>query len=299
MLYLEKLLSEDERIRKAEEIYYRRKTGDTNTYYKNGENNLKTSGKSVKKMLDIIIVCLFIYTVFYAVQNKDYIFTQEFLASVNKTLCIDLKEKITEIGGFFTQNAITPEQPTDNSIQSDNNSEQNVAENTTNENVATQNNNYIEATLSISEDMSSINQMELDANSIKENYGIIKPLEGLKTSEFGVRSLTNITVSGYHTGLDIAGNTGDSIVAAISGVVAEVSNYGAYGKHVKIVTDDVVTMYAHCSDIYVSEGEEINQGDVIAAVGSTGNSTGPHLHFEIKKEDRYVDPEYLLEYQGD
>lgn len=295
---MEKLLSEDEKIRRAEEIYYKRKNGDINSYYKHNENKIKTRAKPIKKMLDIIIICLFLYTILYAVQNRNYIFTQEFLASVNKVFCVDLKEKVVQIGEILSQ--VNKRNHSIEEVQQQNsNIENSISTNTVLENSQNENTEFIEATLSITEDISSINQMELDAVYIRENYGIIKPIDGLKTSEFGVRSLTNINVSGYHTGLDIAANTGDNILSAISGTVEEVSDYGAYGKHVKIVKDDITTMYAHCNSIYVKEGDEIKQGEIIAAVGSTGNSTGPHLHFEIKKEDRYVDPEYLLEYQGE
>ena len=68
------------------------------------------------------------------------------------------------------------------------------------------------------------------------------------------------------------------------------------GNHVKIVNEDVMTLYAHCKTIYVKEGEEIVQGQQIGEVGSTGNVTGPHLHFEIRKDNRYVDPDLILEF---
>ena len=69
-----------------------------------------------------------------------------------------------------------------------------------------------------------------------------------------------------------------------------------YGNHVEIKNGDVSTVYAHCSKIYVSEGDKIIQGQQIAEVGATGNVTGPHLHFEIKRDDRYVNPDLILEF---
>ena len=71
---------------------------------------------------------------------------------------------------------------------------------------------------------------------------------------------------------------------------------GALGNHVTITNEDVKTVYAHCRTIYVQEGQTINQGESVGEVGQTGNATGPHLHFEIKKEDRYVDPDLILEF---
>ncbi len=71
---------------------------------------------------------------------------------------------------------------------------------------------------------------------------------------------------------------------------------GDLGNHFTISNDDVTTVYAHCKTIYVQEGDKVVQGQEIGEVGSTGNVTGPHLHFEIKKEDRYVDPDLILEF---
>lgn len=71
---------------------------------------------------------------------------------------------------------------------------------------------------------------------------------------------------------------------------------GDLGNHIKIVSDDVMTVYAHCKTIYVKEGDIISQGQAIGEVGSTGNVTGPHLHFEVRRENRYVDPDLILDF---
>lgn len=91
------------------------------------------------------------------------------------------------------------------------------------------------------------------------------------------------------------GMNGDNIVSATTGTVTLVSNQGDLGNHVKIVNDEYETVYAHCSQIFVQEGNYINQGDTIATVGSTGNSTGNHLHFEIIKQGEYIDPLTIIE----
>ena len=68
------------------------------------------------------------------------------------------------------------------------------------------------------------------------------------------------------------------------------------GNHVKITNKDVLTLYAHCNTIYVKEGDNVTQGQIIGQTGSTGNVTGPHLHFEIRRNNEYVDPEQVLEF---
>ena len=84
--------------------------------------------------------------------------------------------------------------------------------------------------------------------------------------------------------------SGEEIKSAITGRVSEISEEGNLGKHIKIENDKYKTIYAHCNEILVREGDEIKQGDKIATIGNTGNSTGPHLHFEVLKDGEYVDP---------
>ena len=109
------------------------------------------------------------------------------------------------------------------------------------------------------------------------------------SSRFGYRS------RGYHTGLDIATSSGTPIHAAASGTVIQAGWQGSYGYLVIIDHGNgVQTYYAHCSSIYVSVGDTVETGDVISAVGSTGNSTGPHLHLEVRVNGEIKNPQNYL-----
>ena len=109
---------------------------------------------------------------------------------------------------------------------------------------------------------------------------LIKPVTGTITSRFG--SVSSVR-SSAHTGLDIAASSGTSIKAAASGTVIWSGYKGSYGYLVVVShSNGVQTYYGHCSKLYVSVGQTVSQGETVAAVGSTGNSTGPHLHFEIR-----------------
>ena len=114
----------------------------------------------------------------------------------------------------------------------------------------------------------------------------INPLPGsMISSRFGSRS------GGFHLGQDMAKASGSSIKAADGGTVTFAGWQGSYGYMVDIDHGGgYTTRYAHCSDIYVSVGEKVYQGKVIAAVGSTGVSSGPHLHFEVRKYGSVVNP---------
>lgn len=106
---------------------------------------------------------------------------------------------------------------------------------------------------------------------------LVRPVNGTITSRFGRRR------SGIHTGLDIATSSGTPLKAAASGTIVYSGWKGSYGN--LVIVDHgggIQTYYAHCSRLYVSVGQTVSQGETIAAVGSTGNSTGPHLHLEIR-----------------
>ena len=120
--------------------------------------------------------------------------------------------------------------------------------------------------------------------------GLIKPVSGVITSRFGQRA------SGTHTGLDIATSTGTTIVAAAGGTVTfSGNNGGGLGNFIKINHGNgVETVYGHCSKLYVKAGQTVSQGEAIAAVGSTGNSTGPHLHLEIRVNGVRQNPQLYL-----
>lgn len=118
------------------------------------------------------------------------------------------------------------------------------------------------------------------------------PVSGRISSRYGVNeSVRNHT----HKGLDIAASNGTPIVAAAEGTVTCASYSGGYGNLVVISHGNgVETYYGHCSQLYVSVGEHVNAGDTIAAVGSTGHSTGNHLHFEVRVDGAQVNPQNYL-----
>ena len=99
----------------------------------------------------------------------------------------------------------------------------------------------------------------------------------------------------FHTGIDYANSVGTPIHASEDGIVTSAKWSGNYGYLVKVQhSGGFETYYAHCSRFNVEVGDEVKQGDVIAYVGSTGRSTGPHVHFEIRYEGKYMNPEDIL-----
>lgn len=135
----------------------------------------------------------------------------------------------------------------------------------------------------------------IEENSVPTINGIKLsqlPVGGIITSRYGVSSRIR---SSTHTGLDIACSTGTSIKAISDGTVIFAESKGSYGNLVKIDHGNgIETWYAHCSKIYANVGQKVEAGDIIAAVGSTGNSTGPHLHLEIRIDGEPVNPQNYL-----
>ncbi|QJD98310.1 M23 family metallopeptidase [Mucilaginibacter robiniae] len=99
----------------------------------------------------------------------------------------------------------------------------------------------------------------------------------------------------FHPGLDFRGNVGDPVKCTAKGRVIFTGRAGGYGNCVRIKhIDNIETWYGHLSHINVREGQEVSVGDIIGKVGSTGRSTGPHLHYEVRRNGKPVNPkEYL------
>jgi len=117
------------------------------------------------------------------------------------------------------------------------------------------------------------------------------PVQGRITSGFGYRTHPILHVRKMHTGLDIAAPSGTPIHAAAGGVVLFAGRWGGYGNCVILDHGGgLATLYGHCSSIAAGEGQTVRQGQTIAYVGSTGLSTGPHLHFETRRNGTPVNP---------
>ena len=118
------------------------------------------------------------------------------------------------------------------------------------------------------------------------------PITGTISSRYGVSSRIRVST---HTGLDIAATTGTPIKVIADGTVTSAQYTGSYGYLVKVDHGNgVESWYAHTSKMYVKAGGMVKAGDVIAAVGSTGNSTGPHLHLEIRINGQHVNPQKYI-----
>jgi len=311
---MERIASDEEKIRRAIEIsqrrnqnYYTRETARVNV-------NDKKQYKLFKKMILQIIICLLIYIIFYLISTTNYVFSEELLKNTTNILNYDinLQKLYTDCENFFTNtfNNKNDNETNPSAAISITNNITNETKNIVDENI--QNNNSITNIVSIDvkeekevtsrkeenekDRNSEKTTMEKDAEAVKKICKFQKPLSGTITSEFGEREATIEGMTTDHKGIDIAANAGTSIKAAMTGTVSVAEENSEYGKFIKIVNKDVMTVYAHCKSLKVKKGDKVKIGQTIATIGSTGNSTGPHLHFEIRLSNRYINPRYLIEF---
>ena len=299
---MERAMTVEERIRRAEEIYERRKRNEGLTVVQEKESkkekNEKKDIKLLKKMVIQLMICICIYLVIYTIQNKQYIFSEDFINKVNEIISYDIDfKKLYEDSKNFIMGIFNKENENQNESQNETqeNNEVNVTENTEiNNGIGGAVEENIEETLQVEENQ-NLSQEEQDVLNVKNTTSFIKPIEGTISSVYGYRETATGTVPKDHTGTDIAAITGTKIKSATDGQVVLASEEGDYGKHIKVQIGEVSIIYAHCNSLYVKEGDVVTQGQEIAEVGSTGNSTGPHLHFEIRISERTVDPQKILE----
>lgn len=288
---MERTMSVEEKIRRAEQIYERRKQGSDKQIATLSVNNEKKDIRLLKKMIVQILICISIYLVIYFINNSEYVFSKDFINKINEILSydvnfMDLYNTIKDQYNKIIVNNNEQEQPEQTKEQEENTTQDGIGG-------AVED---LQNTSDVKEETTKeLSQLEQDIINVKNTTTFIKPIEGIISSKYGQRDTATGRVPKNHTGTDIAANLGTKIKSATDGEVVLASEEGDYGKHLKIQIGEVSIIYAHCNNLYVKQGDKVTQGQEIAEVGSTGNSTGPHLHFEIRISERTVDPQSILE----
>ena len=284
-------MSEEEKIRRAEQISARRNN-------RIPANEINSKGKRqttflAKLSLQILTsICIF-GLCYFLTQNHSYAIDiiKPVISSDTdfQKLYSDLNYAIKNI----TNTSEKQENAKDESQTTEVN-ENNSNTDTTNQPQQQEQNNTEQGGIGGGDDNIQTSETEDDITFIKNHASFIKPLEGTITSLYGERTATDI-ISGNHAGIDIGADIGTEIIASMEGEVELASSEGDYGNHLKISNGEISTLYAHCSKLLVNQGEHITQGQKIAEVGSTGKATGPHLHFEIRRNDKTVNPQQILQ----
>lgn len=295
---MERIISEEDRIRRAEEVASRRRNRIPAESI-----NVPTNNKPslMRKLFCQVLSSICIFGILYFLSQNN----SQAMELIKPVLSedTDFNQIYTRLDGFIKNigNEMRNVETID-SNEVENNSVTDVQNNLAN-NIQLESNVTTVSSVQDAQngdeamgggDESIDSETDQDVIYIKKNGSFIKPISGRITSGYGPRTPTDI-VSANHAGVDIGANTGADIVASMEGKVEVVSSQGDYGNHLKITNGEISTLYAHCSKIVVNEGDSIKQGQKIAEVGSTGRATGPHLHFEIRRNNKTVDPLKIVE----
>ena len=304
---MERAFSDEEKIRRAIEISQRR----NQNYYERNTTRVNVNNKKdytlFKKMILQIIICLLIYLIFYLISTTNYAFSEKVIENTSNILNYDinLEKTCKDCQNFFSSIFYNKNENNQNNIGDSLiiNNVTNEVVNTVQENVVSSNtmkNNTAKENdkdkKSEEKEDSKETAMKKDADKVKKICKFQKPLSGTITSEFGQREATIDGMTTDHKGIDIAAKSGTNIKAAMGGIVSVAEENSEYGKFIKITNGDLMTVYAHCKSLKVKKGDKVKIGQTIATVGSTGNSTGPHLHFEIRLSGRYINPRYVINF---
>lgn len=327
---MDRIISEEERLRRAEDILERRRNTDLRI---SSDNFVKEkSNNKVQKMFIQVLVSLIIYCGVYYIKDSQNEKLKYFIANINSVLeyDVDFKKiyeeiciKCEKLNLKLDSNVPNLESNNENIQNNDvnnlsennenieNSSEQIVPtsgevvnlENSNEENKISAETEFMGIGGSLEEqitdnvgNITEEEQMKIDSEYICKNFNIIVPVNKYTvTSRFGLRESTEI-ISANHKGIDLGAVTGTPIIAAMEGTVTKASSVGDFGNHLKVQNGDITMVYAHCNKLLVKEGDIVTMGQEIAKVGSTGKATGPHLHFEIRREDRAIDPELILKF---
>lgn len=295
---MERIISEEDRIRRAEEVASRRRNRIPAESI-----NVPTNNKPslMRKLFCQVLSSICIFGILYFLSQNN----SQAMELIKPVLSedTDFNQIYTRLDGLIKNigNEMRNVETIDNN-EVENNSVTDVQNNLANDIQMESNVTTVSSVQDVQNseeamgggDESIDSETDLDVIYIKKNGSFIKPISGRITSGYGPRTPTNI-VSANHAGVDIGANTGADIVASMEGKVEVVSSQGDYGNHLKITNGEISTLYAHCSKIVVNEGDSIKQGQKIAEVGSTGRATGPHLHFEIRRNNKTVDPLKIVE----
>ena len=226
---MERILSPEERIRRAEEIYYRRKIMEgNNNYARVNVSNTKKDFTMLKKIILKILICMVIYSIFYMIKTTDYIFSESVINKTKEILNYDInipklynkaKDYINTITNKDLQDKETSIEEKEDVIV-----EEKEQEETELESLQESIQGVGGETVLQEQEEALLTQMEQDAKYIKATKSLILPLRGEITSRFGPRDSNNPIVSKTHTGIDIAANEGTIFYSSMEGTVEDVSS---------------------------------------------------------------------------
>ena len=248
----------------------------------------------IRTLLLQLIVCMLLFCLVFALKSSNSSLFKELESTFSKRLEESLSiEEAKSVFANLTDN--TPESTTEGDNEVATQTSEAKAEYEAFEEPSLS----AEIIASGGKDIKVESEGEIPENVSTDDYKLsqkmVLPLKGKTTSEFGTRIHPISKDLRFHAGVDIGADMGENIYAAFDGVVEEAGYDQWNGNFLKISHDNnIMTVYCHCEKLNVKKGQNIRAGEVIATVGSTGSSTGPHLHFELRIDNISYNPEKAL-----
>lgn len=262
----------------------------------------KEEGDFIKNLFRQIVACCIIFAVIFFLKNTNQPFAHVILNQINSALAynVNINNAYKSVETFVDNTGLL-NQKNNNSPQSTSTPQPSQEENKQGNNQQTESQNQSVQSQNAANDNNAKPQSSTaqqnnaavpeETANVKLNQVITVPLQGAVTSKFGMRIHPLDGQKKFHYGIDIDASKGTPIAAAMDGEVEEVSFSEANGKYIKLKhQDDVHTVYAHCSEIDVKKGQNVKMKEVIGKVGDTGAALGAHLHFEIWRQGKVMDP---------
>lgn len=225
---MERVMTVEEKIRRAEEIYERRKQGEVRPVAKVTVNDKKDI-RLLRKMVIQILICMAIYSIFYIVQNNQYVFSEDFINKANEILSYDTNfMQLYEM--IKNQIMNLPKQEQESGQESEPKTEQQQEEQPTSDTESEKEPDKEAIGGAEAQVIQNLSQEEIDIQNIKNTTSFIKPIEGIISSPYGQRDTATEGIPKNHTGTDIAANLGTKIISATDGEVVLASEEGDYRK---------------------------------------------------------------------
>ena len=260
-----------------EEVVTRPRYGRSHLPAKRRKRNVKETNDFFQKIIGQLILSILLLAVIGIIKSINSPPTNFATEKIKAVLFqnIDLKEVYTGIEGFFSKILGSKTEDGENAVNTDTLSQEG-------------------STAKEADKGAGVSQQGMDNETISailKAHAFINPVEGAVSSPFGERIHPLTKVPSFHNGVDLEANKGDQIKAVLAGVVSQAGSDVTYGNYIKLKHNDgLETVYAHCSQLLVKQGDKIKQGDIIAKVGDTGLSVGAHLHFEVWINNKVYNP---------
>jgi murein DD-endopeptidase MepM/ murein hydrolase activator NlpD len=270
-------------------VYVRRRSTRHGGLNKNNTHNISIE-KITNNLIRQLIICCAIFILIIGIKNINTSFTNAIVQRVSSLIkyTISINEAYKSVQTFATNSGIYGIGKLNSNLYK-----------TQGAQITDDNSNAPESSYgSLSMEPFEIRPL-IDEGEVKIPKNVIVPVKGIITSRFGTRTHPLFNKELFHSGVDIDAPIGTEVQAVLDGEVVKIENNETYGRFVKVAhSDELYSVYAHLNETSVKIGRKIRRGETVGKLGNTGKTSGAHLHFELWRRDKVVDPMKYLNFEN-